>query len=87
MTVTLEDYGEYTRGRESFFTVMKVNSIDNTKSFIISERFSSLRKLLRVTAYVFRFLENTKGSLSGKIVRGKGAFGSNAHSMKIFEMN
>ena len=44
--------------------MMKVDSVDNIKSFIESERFSSLRKLLRVGAYVLRFLKNAKGSPS-----------------------
>ena len=36
---------------------MKVNSADNAKSFLESERFSSLRKLLLVTAYVLVLLD------------------------------
>ena len=44
--------------------MIKVKSVDNTKSFIESEGFSSLQKLLRVTAYVLLFLKNGKGSPS-----------------------
>ena len=55
---------ENVQEEERVFSVMKVNSVDNTKSFIESERFSSLRTLLRVTAYVLWFLKNAKGSPS-----------------------
>ena len=44
--------------------MIKVKSVDNTKSFFESEGFSSLQKLLRVTAYVLLFLKNAKGSPS-----------------------
>ena len=46
--------------------MMKVNSVDNIKSFIESGMFPSLRKLLRVGAYVLLFLKNAKGSPSEK---------------------
>ena len=55
---------ENVQEEERVFSVVKVNSVDNTKSFIESERFSSLRTLLRVTAYVLWFLKNAKGSPS-----------------------